>query len=283
MAVLTSTDADASLAFAVACIDKHGGTCSDESFGFGGDKVERGDKVESVFADSVGKATPSVMMLPDGRKVSVLERYTSAGTLVVDVPPVAMDGDAGQYVQDGLVELIKRASLTCSIHIGTRRGIIVHRADRLARHLQHALRKIIEVSCATTAVFVLTVARTSNMDGALLSRGLVIAIPSRSTAAPMRTLDSTTVSLLDNMQNGARAHRALVTHLAARPSLARTLTETMQWASERGVLNASIVEAAALADHKAAMMRGSKDGDHLALNYFVSKLRECMQQTQPLH
>ena len=106
------------------------------------------------------------------RRVAVDEAYTPSGCLLLDVDPVPAEGAPGQNVQAGQVEVAKGAAVLRQVDM-RRRGIVVHRADRLARHLQHALRKIIE-STSTSAVFVLTSQRLEGMDPALLSRAIVV-------------------------------------------------------------------------------------------------------------
>ena len=232
------------------------------------------------------KRSATIVVLPDGRKISTEEVYAPCGTLVLDVPPVALEGEPAQYAQAAMVELAKNASCMRQVDMG-RRGIVMHGIDRLARHLQHAMRKIVEAS-SMTAVFVLTTSRVGCLDAALLSRAVVVnctPIP-----APAPALQTTEQANLEAIITAARAsargtskaahkdfgrhHRVLVRLMASQR--ASTFAAAITWACQNESYGASdihdLIKAAAHADHLAGIMHGCGQANELAARLFLSHL-----------
>jgi DNA polymerase III delta prime subunit len=231
------------------------------------------------------KHSTTIIVLPDGRKVSADEAYAPCGTLVLDIPAIALDGEPAQYAQAALVELAKNASCMRQVDM-SRRGIVMHNIDRLADHLQHAMRKIVEAS-STSAMFVLTTSKVGCLDAALLSRAVVVNC--NPTLARADTLEETpaATTALGRVIEAARAaaqgsskvsqrefgrhHRALVRLMAAQR--ASTFVTAIDWASRNDTHNVhDLIETAARADHLAVMMPGCGQGNELAARLLLSCL-----------
>ena len=243
--------------------------------------------------------------LPDGKKAASVEGYTARGTLVVDVPAPPTKGEPGQLAQDAAVETIKNVSLSCAIvsdggadRTAGRRGVVVHGADRLARHLQHAMRKILEAS-ASSAVFVLTVAQLSGLDAALASRSVVVHVPAYAPPPDAREEGAAALrraALLERFKEGVRAgpsakgraaqrehckaHRLLL--LEAVADRAGFCADAVKWLAASDALGRDdapvreFLEVAAEADHKAALMSGHAAGEELAAALVIAQLRDTV-------
>ena len=224
------------------------------------------------------------------RRVAVDEAYTPSGCLLLDVEPVPDEGAPGQNVQAGQVEVAKGAAVLRQVDM-RRRGIVVHRADRLARHLQHALRKIIE-STSASAVFVLTSQRLEGMDPALLSRAIVVNCTTAALAAapPVSHPGSLHAHLQvfaachqgkgGTRSRASKSHRALLRH-AAQHGRASTIASIIGWAAAPAPAAApayscdrlgALVAAAAAADHAAATMPGHGSADDLVVRIVLASL-----------
>jgi hypothetical protein len=228
-----------------------------------------------------------------GKVVRVRRSYGPDGHLRVWVPD---DGDS-ELGQTACLRLVQSAARARLIDM-SRRPIVLAGAGRLVRHLQHALRKVVEASSAT-AVFVLTSESPSALDAALLSRAVVVNCTGCSedgatlpdcgpdedptvprSASRRSAAEAALAARLSAMAcgGGPASKRARLLRgdeceaLEAPGALARVATEVALAVDSAGGRADAVVRAAAEADHMRAACPTSAEARRAAVRFFATSL-----------
>lgn len=176
----------------------------------------------------------------------------------------------------------------------SRRLVVLRGAGALARHVQHALRKVVEES-ASSALFVMTARCVSELDAALLSRALVLnctnfvskpasALPQPAAAGVLELACAVSGVLAARGRRASRDRGAGVRDLVAAaraaaaagafPGALRSAIEAAAAADADAKTLHALVEAAAAADHAHACMRRSRDGGECAVRALAAALQQ---------
>jgi hypothetical protein len=234
-----------------------------------------------VLGDEMSERVEVTVKEPVLRRVLVARAFGSQGELFIRVPV-----DNSELKQSGAIELARTVSAQRMVVPG-RRVIVLEGANYLVRHLQHALRKVMEKN-VTSVIFILTARSPTDLDPPLLSRSVVLNCSLYGSRAAVASSGGPSRRLLDRLFQIAcgnvrvkrdcelKADECSELEAPGALAVAAEFVASKMSESHDSTYVSRIVRVAAEADHMRALgcRAGARDCARIASRYFSSSLAE---------